>query len=246
MGRPYVFEGRDGKRSATDQYVVVSQGTGTKEFNFSCLSNQPFSEVSDHLKWSFFSCIPNKLQNDLEAYKRSMTEVNSRIPSRTFLEKKYHEIKALDNISWTEQAISEKIKLQNKYQHLLYGASGPKKVVDKAGERLEAINRQNRKMNSEQIRKALIAERHAELRARKSRELQRKKEEAEKAAKLLQPPANDVDKLFNGSDRSRSNTPAVKVGSPSRKERTGIPTFTKRKMDDDILATIDLGIELDI
>lgn len=45
-GKPYVFEGKNGKRVATDQYVVCQYGTVKKEYQFQFLSNQRFTDVS--------------------------------------------------------------------------------------------------------------------------------------------------------------------------------------------------------
>jgi len=45
-GKPYVFEGKNGKRVATDQYVICQHGTVKKEYQFQFLSNQRFTDVS--------------------------------------------------------------------------------------------------------------------------------------------------------------------------------------------------------
>lgn len=44
-GKPYVFEGQNGQRLATDQYVIAQHGTVKKEYQFQFLSNQRFTDV---------------------------------------------------------------------------------------------------------------------------------------------------------------------------------------------------------
>ncbi|KAF2193806.1 hypothetical protein K469DRAFT_712633 [Zopfia rhizophila CBS 207.26] len=236
-GKPYVFEGKNGAKVATDQYVIAQHGSAKKEYTFLYLSNQGFTEA------------------DLETYKQSLAESNAKIPSQSLLKRKYDDIKALENRTWTDADIGDKIKKQNKYNHLLYSSATSSQAVtpkaDQTAQRLAEINRANRKTNSEQIRKALIEERHAELRARKAREKELlKQREEEKKAKLLQVPSSNTDDLFEGSDRSRSATPAVaRAGTPaktSQEKKGGIPTFRKRKMDDDIISSMDLGIDIEI
>ncbi|KAI9813269.1 MAG: hypothetical protein M1827_004211 [Pycnora praestabilis] len=85
----------------------------------------------------------------------------------------------------------------------------------------------------------------------------------------LAPPTSShgVDDLFEGSDRSRAGTPLSiggtntpkKIGSPRRsgtpvpvgktangEKKGGIPTIRKRNMDDETIAAMDLGIEIEI
>lgn len=137
-------------------------------------------------------------------------------------------------------------------------------------ERLYHLNQQNRKKNLEEIRKAQIAEkkRDAESRAKATaRKAEKERLEAEAAAAkdTLKVPGGDVDELF-GSDVSRSGTPGPgnvsgitsgvntpkRSGTPlgkkvfEKKEREGLPTFKKRDMDDEVIGSMDLGIDIDI
>ncbi|KAF2259757.1 plus-3-domain-containing protein [Lojkania enalia] len=248
-GKPYVFEGKNGQRIATDQYVIAQHGSVKKEYTFSYLSNQSFTE------------------SDLETYKQSLSETNSKIPTQSFLKKKYEDIKRVENHSWTDAEISEKLKKQNAYAHLLRAnvpasISTAKSSSDDIAKRILELNKLNRKQDSERVRKALIEERRQEMRERKQREKEflkkkqeddakKKAEEEEKKKKKqnsLKVPS--IDALFEGSDRSRSATPAIsRAGTPKigeKKERKGLPTFRKPKMEDEIIASIDLGIDIEI
>jgi RNA polymerase-associated protein RTF1 len=53
----------------------------------------------------------------------------------------------------------------------------------------------------------------------------------------------EVDDLFDG-DSSRASTP--KPPEKKKTERKGLPTFRKPKMDDDIIASMDIGIDIEI
>jgi hypothetical protein len=85
-----------------------------------------------------------------------------------------------------------------------------------------------------------------------------------KAKKAKTHLAPGVDDLFEGgSDISRSGTPVNGAGTPKQagtprsstpvnllrpvqKDKKGIPTIRKAALDDEVLARIDLGIEIDI
>jgi len=137
-------------------------------------------------------------------------------------------------------------------------------------ERLAAINKANRLAAHEQLRKAQLAEKRAE------RETQDKIARGEAQANpfarvktrakvhhdapdgngLQIPSGKALDDLFggDGSDISRAGTPKPANGNGTSTPKTsklssvptGIPSFKKRNMDDEILSEIDLGIDIEI
>lgn len=126
---------------------------------------------------------------------------------------------------------------------------------------LDALNRANRKANIEEVRRALVAEKKAEQKARALAAVKKQADEAAKKAAeeaaavkaSLKVPGANMDDLFDGSDASRANTPVGGASTPKRsragtplKERKSIATFKKRTLDDDVIASMDLGIEIDI
>lgn len=141
-------------------------------------------------------------------------------------------------------------------------------------ERLAALNRANRKANAEEIRKAQIAERRAEQRAQAAvargeavanpfaRVKTRAKvmhDESEKKVGAVASGRKEVDDLFgevaSGTDVSKAATPAASgISTPKTRatggERKGVLGGLKKKkkknMDDDLIAAMDLGIEIDI
>ena len=136
-------------------------------------------------------------------------------------------------------------------------------------DRLAELNRANRKANTEDVRKAQRAERKAERLAREAIErgegfldpFARVKTRAKthydvNAAKLpLHKPKAAVDELLDGkSDGSRGGTPMSRGGTPKppvknvtpKKQQIGLPKVGRSCADDDILAAMDFGIEIDI
>lgn len=141
-------------------------------------------------------------------------------------------------------------------------------------ERLALLNRANRKANFHDVRKAQQAERKAEALARKAIErgeaVQNPFARVKTRAKVhydvqgnnLAPPkaAAALDDLFEGNSRDisragtpssiRSNTPMqpatpVRSGTPATKI-SGLPRIGGRNMDDDIIAAMDFGIDIEI
>lgn len=228
-GKPYVFEGKNGQRIATDQYVVAQHGSVKKDYQFQFLSNQRFTE------------------NDLEIYKQSLAETNSKVPSQSFLQRKYDDLKALQNHHWTEADISARIAKAKKYAHLLNRAADSNQPrihtqSEAAAIKTAELNRKNRILEAERVRKV-------QLEQQRQKKMEQKKEAArhraeEEARKALEEQSLDVDALFDGDGSSRASTP--KPQETKKTERKGLPTFRKPKMDDDIIANMDLGIDIDI
>lgn len=127
-------------------------------------------------------------------------------------------------------------------------------------ERLAALNKANRKANAEEVRKAQLAEKRALQKARDEAAKARAAAEEEKKARMLEVPHGDMRDLFgDGSDISRAATPLNGSGTPRRgvTPRSGTPlngsgkrergVGTKKKsMEDEIIASMDLGIDIEI
>ncbi|KAF2796949.1 plus-3-domain-containing protein [Melanomma pulvis-pyrius CBS 109.77] len=238
VGKPYVFEGKNGQRHATEQYVVVQHGSVRKEYQYQYLSNGRFSET------------------DFEIYRQSLAETNAKLPTQTYLRKKSEDIKNLENRFWTDADINARIAKSEKFAYLLRAKAGETPAPriasqsELGSQRIAEINRQNRKEESERIRQALIdakkAERHEQR--RREREMQRKKAEEDLKRKAEEEKVKkqrhlDVDALFEG-DSSRAGTP--KPQEKKKTERKGLPTFRKPKMEDDIIAMMDIGVDIEI
>ena len=135
-------------------------------------------------------------------------------------------------------------------------------------ERLAELNRINRKKNTEDVRKAQIAERKA---ARLAREAVKRGEAVEDPfarVKTMARTRYDVNETLaphrlkegNSRNASRSATPSglgtpklgpkkiTPTGSPQVKPKlkNGLPLLGSRNMDEEIIGSMDLGIDIEI
>jgi len=137
-------------------------------------------------------------------------------------------------------------------------------------ERLAQLNAKNRGKNTEEVRRALLEEKRKLQLAReqaavdaraKAEKKQRAEDEAAAAkAKLLAVPRGDLSDLFGeGSDISRTGTPVggtpkrsraatpLNGGAGVKKEKSGLlGTIKKKNLDDDVIGSLDLGIDIEI
>lgn len=101
-----------------------------------------------------------------------------------------------------------------------------------------------------------LEERKEKVKARKraEEEARRKKAEAEKRnAEEERKNLLSVDELFDGGSSRASSVakegtpkPEGEVKKKEKTERKGLPTFRKPKMDDDIIASMDIGLDIEI
>ena len=145
----------------------------------------------------------------------------------------------------------------------------PKKNLNPLGlsqqERLAQLNQQHRRENAEKVRQAQINERRAVKMTEAA--IARGEAVAEDTSRRLKTRAkfkHDVTDAFGSkktdSDRSGTNTPAIGTPNLSAKKPStplphlaklqspdnGLPTIRRPLMDDDIIGSIDLGIELEL
>ena len=121
-------------------------------------------------------------------------------------------------------------------------------------ERLQKLNIETRRTNAEEVRKALVEERRKIQKAREKAiaEAKAKKAAADAASGLgadLFGDASDISRLgtpANGTPKiSRTGTPAN--GNAGKKSAGPIGAIKGRsKMDDDVIGSMDLGIDIEI
>ncbi|OAG12214.1 plus-3-domain-containing protein [Paraphaeosphaeria sporulosa] len=243
-GKPYVFDGKDGQRIATDQYVICKHGSTQKEYPFQYLSNQRFTDA------------------DFDAYRHALSEAGTKLPTQSYVTRKIDEIKAFDNRFWTDDDINARIQKSNKYAHLLHRDRGEEAAPriptqsEAAANRLAELNRKNREAERERIRVLQLEERKEKMKARKRAEddARRKKAEEEKRkAEEERKNLLSVDDLFDGGSSRASSVAKEETPKPEgeakkkeKSERKGLPTFRKPKMDDDIIASMDIGLDIEI
>jgi RNA polymerase-associated protein RTF1 len=203
-------------------------------------------------------------------HKWTNEQISAKVQGQTDLYRKVTRAKEKEDI---EDAIREATRTRNtdiipELEEKLYNIVPMKLAVgttlhkkeapraNDAAERLAALNTRNDKANTEMIRKAQLAEMHA-------RRVKMQQRTASPA------PKKNLDDLFEGdSDISRAGTPVNGAGTPRAGtpganstangtprsgtpvlykpvvKRKGIPVIRKAARDDEILATMDLGLEI--
>jgi len=276
------MDGPNGKKIPTDQYVVCGQGKKEKEYPFQACSDSKFTEgefaefrnalSADGIRFPNKRQIDHKLADIHALLEHQWTEedIQSKINKSNTMRVKHLSFGRDRIIKRRDEANSrgdDAVVARCNQELATYDAGGPK-PESKAGaspankhaqqERLAQLNRQNRKLNSEEVRKAQIANKRAEQKARDEAIARQRKSEAEKAASAAKNSSLAIpDDLFgDASDISRAGTPGAispkkgmsRAGTPA----TGVPEkkkfgqFRKKNLDDDVIAGMDLGIEIDI
>lgn len=286
-GRPYTMDGPNNKKIYTDQYVVCGQGKKEKEYPFQACSDSKFTEgefaefrnalSADGVRFPTRTQIGRKL-DDIHAlldHQWTDEDIQNRLNKDKAMRAKHMNFGRDRIIRRRDEAASrgdDTVVARCNQELAAYDAGGPKPDL-KVGvapnnrhaqqERLAQLNRQNRKLNSEEVRKAQIATKRAEQKAREEGIARQRKLEEEKVAAAAAKSSSLAvpDDLFgDASDISRAGTPGVSGNGTPKKgpSRAGTPAnggaaekkkfgqFRKKNLDDDVIAGMDLGIEIDI
>lgn len=230
-GKPYFME-IPGSPFYTDQYVILATGKLEKDWPFTHCSDSKVTE-EEFKEWRE----PRNPEGQIEG---------AQFLSRSTCNSKCDSINRLINHRFTNEELSKKLEKQHKYRDLLT-QSQPKvslqrtASVNEQQNSLRLLNEKNRKENSENIRRALVAEKNRQRANARAKELaasQQKKEQM-----LAVPKSDDAGLFSEGSDISRTATPVP--NAPPKKQKVGIPKFTKMSVDDDVIGSMDLGIDID-
>lgn len=275
------MEGPNNKKVHTDQYVICSHGKKEKEYPFQACSDGKFTEMelvefkkaleTDNLRFPTRKQTNAKL-SDIHAlieHQWTETDIQAKLDRSNAMKTKFLNYGRDRIIRRRDEAASrgdDAVVAKCNQELAAYdGANaaaktnGPSKK-DLQQERLAQLNKQNRKINSEEVRKAQLASKRAEQKARDEAIAKAKKRDAEKAAAAKNGSLAIPDDLFgDGSDISRAGTPGLSAaGTPKRgMSRAGTPMngvkperklgeFKKKHLDDDLMAGMDLGIDIDI
>lgn len=150
------------------------------------------------------------------------------------------------------------LALQQGKIYLANGASAPVKNQDLATKSLSqqdaiaVLNAKNRKANSEEVRRALLAEKRKQQQRQKA--IARGEAAANPFARVktlvkTHHDANNGDKKFDDlfeSGRSRSATPLPKTIVKEKLAKGHVKGLKKKKYDDDFIGDLDINIDIDI
>ncbi|KAI4720407.1 hypothetical protein E4T48_03354 [Aureobasidium sp. EXF-10727] len=273
-GKPYQMEGVNGKPFVTDQYAVVAHGKAEKEWPFIACSDSSFTEAeferfkaaqsADSLRLPSKKALVSKLDDihSLLEYQWTDEDIQRKINRTNALQAKFANYGREKIEKRREEAASRgddtTVAKCDAELAALGSGSGAAKAAQAAAtakqngklaqqERLAALNRANRKANSEDVRKAQLAEKRILQKAREEAAAKARREAEAAKEKLLAVP----DDLFgDASDISRTGTPANGTGNVTpvndKLKKTTLGGFKKKPKDEDIIADMDLGIDIDI
>ncbi|KZF19052.1 plus-3-domain-containing protein [Xylona heveae TC161] len=282
-GKPYALEGGNGKSFVTEQYAILTIGKSQRDWPFLACSDAQFSEAElERYKKTLLAesfTIPtksflNKKIDDInsllnhrwtdeeisEKLRRSgATKSRFAVLERNAIINRRREAVAREDEAAIAQCDAELQALEG--PKLAFGTSlikpTPKPTGPSQQERLAALNRANRKANTEDIRRAQLAERRAEARQRaavaRGEALANPFARVKTRAKIMY----DVNEAATPPDRSKTNTPLNANGGNIPKPANNIPknghyeTVNGKKVwrpltDDEVIASFDLGIDIDI
>ncbi|KAF2224056.1 hypothetical protein BDZ85DRAFT_318041 [Elsinoe ampelina] len=274
--RPYVVDGPNNKKIHTNQYILASNGKNEKEYPFSAcsdsrLTQSEFDEYaatlnSDGIRLPTKRQLAAKCDDERVLIDHRFTDPEIQVKinlankmrqiykdhNRDRILRRRDEAAARGDEESAARATKDLAALESGVPII----KSPVKKNDQQS-RLAELNKANRKANSDEIRRALIAEKMKQERARvaatlKHKEEEEKKRAAEEAAKAnggLKVPGDDL--FGDASDVSQAGTPKKgrsRAGTPMNglKEKKALGQFSKKKMDDEVIASMDLGIDIDI
>lgn len=262
QAKPYLLDTVRGRKVYTDQYVNLVHGKTEKVYPFAACSNQTFTDAD--LAQYEQSCndmkshIPSRRQvyrkvDDINAildYTFTDADIQYKITKAKEMENKFHQYGRDRIVRRREDAMSrgDKSVVARCDGELADYDSGLKPVTKVSAQdkpmnqqdRLAALNKANRKANSEQVRKAQLAEKQAQQKSRGAAAA-RAKLQAQAAAAV-----KNEDDLFGPDEETAPSVKDVSRHPSPVKKEPGYGGMRKKNMDDDILASMDLGIEIDI
>ncbi|KAJ9156461.1 RNA polymerase-associated protein RTF1 [Pleurostoma richardsiae] len=298
-GKPYAIETRTGKQIVTDQYATAAHGKSVRDWPFVMCSDSPFTESewnrycktlqAEGLALPKKPALANKIEDINELIGRSWTdvEVTERLNKiqklrdrfsgveRDRLEAQIEKAKAFGNEDRVSKLQEELDKLE--VPRLAFRTSlTPRKSTTQPGtpsqqDRLAELNRENRRKNTEAVRKAQLKER-AKVRDVEAR-LARGEQVEEDTSRRLKTTAKFVHDVHEPVSSQRTNgasqngsgasTPAngtprtgplkqaalphlAKLQQAKAVDKNGLPTIHKPLMDDDIIGALDLDIDIEI
>ncbi|KAK6607986.1 RNA polymerase-associated protein RTF1 [Botrytis cinerea] len=266
--RPYAMMSANGKQFSTTQYVIAAHGKSERSWPFIACSDSRFTEA----EWQRYkqNCIADGIPVPTKPkLMQKCAEINALV-NRPWTEEELQtklkkSSKSLGNTELEEKYRSELEALES--AKLAYGTTlkptQKKKTVHSQQDRLAELNRTNRRKNIEEVRQAQINERRAARQAEAA--IARGEIVDEDHSRRVKTRATFKHDHTGGKDSatatpvsgtSTNNTPklaakkdALPVPNFSRLQTTskgGVPGFRRPLMDDDIIASIDIGISDDL
>ncbi|CAI4215403.1 unnamed protein product [Parascedosporium putredinis] len=273
-GRAYAMADMSGKKQfVTDQHVLAGIGSKTEHYPFIAMSSGKFTEDElDRFKKldELRELVAYRLSNDeitMMVDQKNLLRKKYDPEARENLVRAVEDAKAANNPILASQLQAELDSL-GKAAGLAFRTSlNPQSssLSSNQQDRLAKLNADIRRRNNEEVRRAQLQERH------RAREIEQKLARGEAVqddpSRRLRTRAKFVHDFEEGSPKpgskpgSGANTPngtpkplsekqvlpqIAKLQEQKYAENKGIPTVHKPLMDDDIIASLDLDIDVEI
>lgn len=262
-GKPYTMETSNGKRFTTDQFAIVAQGSNERPYPFSACSDSPFTDAEfarfsetlrkDNIRLPLRRFLLNKLErihallhtnfteetlqlkfNKQRAMQLKHDPVHMARVKREAIEKRRVEARESGDTEELEKCDAELTALMNgtAISHVIKPSASP--VTNSQNlDRLAKLNHKNRGKTTQEVRQALIEER---------RKLQREREEA--AARKAKAAEDAIALEQRIASTTRESSVIQRSSTPSNGGPLG--ALKRKNLDDDVIGSLDLGIDLEI
>ncbi|KAI0019245.1 plus-3-domain-containing protein [Xylariomycetidae sp. FL0641] len=270
QGKPYAMDKPNGQRFVTDQYIRAAHGKAERDWPFIVCSDSPFTEAefSRYQRICQEEGVPFPKKPSLSAKiddinaLRSRTwtdaEVNEKIeremalrrkfnsPDRERLAKKLEEAKQNGDDARVAELQDQLDSIGTPRLAFRTSLSQSKPSTPSAPsqqDRLALLNAENRRRNSEAVRKAQMKERT------KVRKIETPGARGDDAPGGTPRGGSGASTPANGTPKPSANikSPALSIqNQPNGKDKKGVPQIHKPLMDDDIIGALDLDLEVDI
>ncbi|KAL9097958.1 MAG: hypothetical protein Q9163_006287 [Psora crenata] len=295
-GWPYAVSKTNGKKFVTNQHLMLAVEGTQKEFHMNSVSNSTVTEAFANHKNNLANegkpiptrpYLEGKIDdiNSLIHHQFTDEELQRKLERSGVLQNK---TASLDRISIAnrrraaeergDEATAAKCDIELaelsgprlKYGTTLAEPKGENASVPEPSqqERLAELNRQNRRKNAEEVRKAQLAEKRAARLARQAVDRGEAVQDPFARVKTLSKTHYDVNETLAphrakqqglSRDVSRSATPGL-VGTPGMEpvkhgrspepnplsKASGLPVLGSRNTDEDIIGGMDMGIDIEI
>ncbi|KAI0891355.1 plus-3-domain-containing protein [Annulohypoxylon nitens] len=274
QGRPYAMTKPNGQSFVTDQYIKAAHGKSERDWPFVICSDSPFTDAEfnrykkvcqdEGVLFPRRPTLDAKITdiNALIDHTWTNTEVNAKIERERALLSKFQSTDRNRLIKSIEEAKergddAQVSELQDRLDSLetprlafrtsLTQSSKPTNSAPSQQERLAALNAENRRRNVEAVRKAQISEKA------KARQIEARTASGEQ--KPTPTNGSGASTPINGTPKQNSVTKQPLLphlqklqaqNHQTGKDKKGIPQIHKPIADDDIIASLELDIEVEI
>ncbi|RDA83155.1 hypothetical protein CP532_3186 [Ophiocordyceps camponoti-leonardi (nom. inval.)] len=286
-GKPYAMSGPNGQ-FVTDQYVRAAHGKAIREFPFIATSSSKLTDAE--LNRYVITCrnegvsLPTKQSlvdkiddiNALINHSWTSEEIKARLTRRNELKRQFDPLQRERLGRLLDEAVArgEENKVEELQQELaelsghrlafrttLGATRGGETAKSSEQDRLAERNRENRRLNVEQVRRAQLKEkaktrgggggddgtRRLRVKSAKSAEEQGQQgQQSQQQGQQQQQQQQQQQSSVAESETKQMASHLAKLQEKKHGDGKGLPTIHKPLMDDEVIGALDLGIDVEI